>query len=221
MGEGTHRRAGRPSTKVLSRQAITDAALDVIEQGGYDAFTVAKLARALGVAPSALYNHVSSKQDVLLWVQEDLMTKVDVSGFGAEPWAVATRRWALSYRDVFARHAPLVPVIAVMPVAGAPRTLAVYEAVAAGFAEAGWPIDTIVPVVVALESFIFGSALDANAPADIFDTADLAGDSPVFTAAIDAFAGSGGHYTPDAGFDAGLDAMIAGLEARLELFRKD
>ncbi|MCD2129063.1 TetR/AcrR family transcriptional regulator [Rhodococcus ruber] len=108
MGEGTHRRAGRPSTKVLSRQAITDAALDVIEHGGYDAFTVAKLARALGVAPSALYNHVRSKQDVLLWVQEDLMTKATSAGSAPSrgPWrhgagpcptgtcSPGTRRWS-------------------------------------------------------------------------------------------------------------------------------
>ncbi|WP_244993386.1 TetR/AcrR family transcriptional regulator C-terminal domain-containing protein [Rhodococcus qingshengii] len=215
MSEGGNRRVGRPSTKVLSRQVITDAAFGLIEKSGYASFTVAALSRALGVAPSALYNHVRSKREVLLWLQEDLMTKVDVSGFGEGRWTDALRRWAVSYREVFASHAPLVPVIAVMPVAGAPRTLAVYESVAAGLTEAGWPVTDVVPVIVAVESFIFGSALDATAPTDIFDTADLGDVSPVFTAAVAAVTDPGGSYSSRAGFEAGLDAMIAGFESRL------
>ena len=40
---------------------------------------MAALARALNVAPSALYNHVSSKRDVLVLVQDHLTSFVDVS----------------------------------------------------------------------------------------------------------------------------------------------
>ncbi len=171
------------------------------------------LARTLKVAPSALYNHVTSKQEVLTWLQDHVMTMVDVSGFAAEPWDAAMRRWAWSYRDVFARHAPLVPLVAVLPVTGSPETLKMYEVVAVGLAAAGVPQETIVPAIVAVESFIFGSALDANAPADIFETGDLADSSPTFTAAVRSQDRSGAGEPGDVAFRLGLEALLAALTA--------
>ncbi len=178
------RRAGRPPSAVLGPAQITKAALKLIEQDGYKGLTMSALARRLGVAPSALYNHVASKADVLLLVEDHLMAGVDVSGFGAEPWDQAVRRWAWSYRNVFARHTPLINVIAVLPVTNAPQTVTMYEAVTAGFLDAGWPQERIVDAIVALESFIFGSAFDVTAPEDIFDTGTLSADNPLFTAAV-------------------------------------
>ena len=207
------RRAGRPLEMVLSRTRITAAALALITTEGYGGFTMSSLARTLKVAPSALYNHVSSKQEVLQWLEDHVMTMVDVSGFGSEPWDDAMRRWAWSYRDVFARHPPLVPLVAVLPVTGAPETLKMYETVAVGLAGAGVPVETIIPAIVAVESFIFGSALDANAPADIFDTGELADSSPTFTAAVLGQDRSTGERPADVAFRFGLEALLAAVPA--------
>ena len=207
------RRAGRPLEMVLSRTRITAAALALITTEGYGGFTMSSLARTLKVAPSALYNHVSSKQEVLQWLEDHVMTMVDVSGFGSEPWDDAMRRWAWSYRDVFARHSPLVPLVAVLPVTGAPETLKMYETVAVGLAGAGVPVETIIPAIVAVESFIFGSALDANAPADIFDTGELADSSPMFTAAVLGQDRSTGERPADVAFRFGLEALLAAVPA--------
>ncbi|WP_323958727.1 TetR family transcriptional regulator [Arthrobacter sp. JZ12] len=213
------RPAGRPLKRVLSQEAITRAALTLIETRGYEGLTMSSLARALKVAPSSLYNHVESKGDVLILVQDHVMTQVDVSGFDTEPWEQAVRRFAWSYRDVFTRHTPLIPIIAVFPVSGAPQTLAVYEAVTRGFEKAGWPESLIVPAIVALESFIFGSAFDATAPEGIFESGGLAGDFPRFTAAVDAQRDGSRGYRADVSFGLGLDALILGLEARRESYR--
>lgn len=213
------RTAGRPLKKVLSQEAITRAALTLIETRGYEGLTMSSLARALKVAPSSLYNHVESKGDVLILVQDHVMTQVDVSGFEEEPWDRAVRRFAWSYRDVFTRHTPLIPIIAVLPVSGAPQTLAVYEAVTRGFEKAGWPEALIVPAIVALESFIFGSAFDATAPEGIFESGRLADDFPRFTAAVTAQRGTTSGYEADVSFGMGLDALIVGLEARREAHR--
>ncbi|BAS06657.1 hypothetical protein AHiyo4_00790 [Arthrobacter sp. Hiyo4] len=132
------RRAGRPAAAVLDLAGITAAALHLIGKNGYDGLTMAALARSLHVAPSALYNHVESKRDVLLLVEDHLTALVDVTAFAAEPWESAVRKWAWSYRDVFAEHTPLIPVIAVLPVTDAPQTLAMYETVSAGFRAAGF-----------------------------------------------------------------------------------
>lgn len=209
--KGGRRRAGRPAAAVLDQAGITAAALDLIGRKGYDGLTMAALARELDVAPSALYNHVASKRDVLLLVEDHLAALVDVSGFGAAPWADAVRAWAWSYRDVFAQHTPLIPVIAVLPVTDAPQTLAMYEAVSAGFLDAGFPEERIVPAIVALESFIFGSAYDVTAPADIFDAGSMANSTPHFTAAVQSLAAQGHERPADVAFSLGLEALIAGL----------
>ena len=147
------------------------------------------------------------------------MTMVDVGAFASEAWDEAVRRWAWSYREVFARHAPLVPVIAVMPVADAAGTLRMYEEVARGFRDGGWPEERIVPAIVALESFIYGSALDVMAPVDIFEAGGAAESFPVFTAAVrSATAIAGEHPAADAAFRLGLESMIAGLRMQLAAY---
>ena len=209
--KGVRRRAGRPSAALLDQAGITAAALELIGRKGYDGLTMAALARQLDVAPSALYNHVASKRDVLLLVEDHLAALVDVSGFGAGSWEDAVRTWAWSYRDVFAQHTPLIPVIAVLPVTDAPQTLAMYETVSGGFLAAGFPEERIVSAIVALESFIFGSAYDVTAPADIFDAGSMAAATPHFTAAVRSLAARGDERPADVAFGLGLEALITGL----------
>ncbi|WP_245852220.1 TetR/AcrR family transcriptional regulator [Isoptericola jiangsuensis] len=204
------RRRGRPSVPLLSQKRITRAAVELIGARGYPALTMAALARELRVAPSALYNHVASKRDLLRWLQDHVNRGIDASAFDTEPWDVALERWARSYRDAYVRHAPLVPVIAVTPIAGSPHTVAMYEGVVAGLCAGGWPEAEAVDVVVALESFVLGSAMDATAPADIFDVPD--------DAAAPALARAGllraGRDNADAAFEAGLAALVTGFRAR-------
>ncbi|AFR26986.1 MULTISPECIES: TetR/AcrR family transcriptional regulator [Micrococcaceae] len=210
------RRAGRPTAAILGQDGITTAALELISSKGYDGLTMAALARSLGVAPSALYNHVASKDDVLLLVEDHLAAMVDVSAFGVEAWDVAVRRWAWSYRDVFSEHTPLIPVIAVLPVANAPKTLAMYEAVTAGFRDAGFPEEKIISAIVALEAFVFGAAYDVTAPEDIFDAGSLAEQVPNFTAAVDRLAAEKHTRPTDVAFSLGLEALITGFGALRE-----
>ncbi|MFQ4148016.1 TetR/AcrR family transcriptional regulator [Arthrobacter sp. LAPM80] len=209
------RRAGRPPQALLSSTRITKAALKLVSKDGYKGLTMAALAKSLNVAPSALYNHVSSKQDVLLLVEDHLMGRVDVSAFGVEPWESAVQTWAHSYRDVFAAHLPLIPVIALLPVTNAPATITMYEAVTNGFLAAGWAPEAVIDAVVALESFIYGSAYDANAPEDIFDAGTRGPEAPNFSAAVARRSNTAGLNDADAAFTLGLRAMVAGLAGTL------
>ncbi len=209
----SRRRAGRPTAAVLDQDGITTAALKLISSKGYDGLTMAALARTLGVAPSALYNHVSSKDDVLVLLEDHLAAMVDVSAFGIDPWEEAVRKWAWSYRDVFSEHTPLIPIIAVLPVANAPKTLAMYEAVTAGFRDAGFPEEKIISAIVAIEAFVFGAAYDVTAPEDIFDAGTLADQVPNFTAAVDRLALEQHARPTDIAFSLGLEALITGFGA--------
>lgn len=206
----TRRRAGRPRSLVLDGDLIAKTALKLVNDGGYSKLTMSGLAKTLGVSPSALYNHVESKQEIMQLIQEIVMDDVDSSVFESLALGEALLRWAATYRDVLAGHAPLIPLIAVLPVSGSPRTLEMYEKVATGFAKAGWHQADIVPAIVAVESFIFGSALDATAPLDIFHPGKKAGQLPNFEGALDAQRATGSN-SADAAFHTGLRAIIAGL----------
>jgi AcrR family transcriptional regulator len=210
---------GRPRGGVLNASKITAASFTLIAQSGYQGLTMAALARTLNVAKSALYNHVASKQDILRLLEEHLISQVDVSAFGTAQWDDAIQRWALSYRNVFAKHTPLIPLIAVLPVAGAPKTLAMYEKVSTGLLEAGFAEDHIVSVIVALEAFIFGSAFDVNAPDGIFNPGRLAAAAPRFTSVVAHLNDSNCNELPaDTAFGLGLKAFVRGLrQLRTEL----
>ncbi|AJT42170.1 TetR/AcrR family transcriptional regulator [Psychromicrobium lacuslunae] len=209
------RKAGRPTKAVLELGRITQTALKLVRQEGYQGLTMSALAKRLNVAPSALYNHVRSKQELLILIQDHLMSLVEVACFDSKPWDEAIQDWARSYRDVFAHHTPLIPLIAVQPITNSPQTLRIYEAVARGFQRAGWPEDEIVNAIVALESFIFGSALDVTAPENIFDVGELQAEAPVISRAVASRETRFGRYTAAPAFELGLAAIIQGLRWQL------
>jgi AcrR family transcriptional regulator len=160
-----HRRPlGRPPGGILSAEKITAAAFTLINECGYQGLTMAALARGLNVSKSALYNHVTCKQDVLRLLEEHLISQVNISCFRNSHWEEAIQSWALSYRDVFAKHTPLVPIIAILPVTDAPKTLAMYEEVSTWLLKAGFPEDHIIPIIAALEAFISAQPSTSTRP---------------------------------------------------------
>lgn len=63
----------------LTRGAVLAAARDLLATGGVDALTMRALARALDVAPNALYSHVESKTQLLDELLDDLLAAVESS----------------------------------------------------------------------------------------------------------------------------------------------
>src|SRR5690606_33607761 len=110
--------------------------------------------------------------DLIAGIRELVSDRIDVSGFGTLPWDAAVDRWARSYREAFARHPPTIALLAVRPIAGATRTNRMYDDVCGGLVAAGWPEHEVLTVIVALESFILGAALDHSAPDDMLDIGD-------------------------------------------------
>jgi AcrR family transcriptional regulator len=208
---------------VLDRGRIADAALALVTEEGQARLTMKRLADRLGVAVSALYNHIANKADLLLLVEDAVMSRVDASALGdlvqaADPRAGlpgALRSWGRSYRDVFAAYPELVPLIATMPVSGAPATRRMYETVSAGLVAAGVSRSQVVAVIVAFESFLYGSAMDANAPTEIFSSAPEESDAPTFQSVVQAFtarvsdapSGAANPYADDP-FEWGLEALV-------------
>jgi AcrR family transcriptional regulator len=216
VGVSDRRRAGRPTVAILDRARIVEAGLRLLDQSGVEGFTMARLASELRVQPSALYNHVTGKEDVLSGIRERVSDRIDVSEFLVKPWNEAVIGWAYSYRGAFAAHPPTIAMFAIMPVSDARITMAMYEQVVTSFIAGGWPEAKVLSVIVALESFILGSALDSIAPVDMLDPGEARTQFPQLARVTRARSDEvHGAEIPDDAFSEGLRALVTGLEHRL------
>lgn len=214
---GTKRSAGRPREAVLTQPKITDAAIKLLRAGGLKALTVSALADRLGVAPSAIYNHVDSRATILVWVQESIAQELDASGFGTQPWRDAIERWAWSYYRLLREHPWFVEITATVPLRNAEVSTRMYERVAYAFRAEGWRVRDVLHTISALESYIFGAAFDAAAPTDIYYTGANAPAAPILTAIVqahDEVVANSDLDTNEITFDLGLQALLDGLHAR-------
>lgn len=221
MSETGKRRVGRPSTQVVTRDRIIDAALKIIDEQGNVGFVMRDIARELGVRPSALYNHVSSRDDIIHGIRERVGERISYGTLHDLPWDEALARWAHRYRDAFVAHPPTIALLAVMPIQDGVGIAAAYEELVTLLVRAGWGRDEVLDVVVALESFILGSALDAAAPADMLDPGER-DDAPEFTAAYRArqqVLDRTGAAPADLAFEHGLRLLLHGL--RFEKLARD
>lgn len=84
----------------LTRERITAAALDILGEYGLADVSMRRVATALGVAPGALYWHITNKQELLASMAETI-TQPLLEGPVPEPanLARALRALALSVRD--------------------------------------------------------------------------------------------------------------------------
>jgi TetR/AcrR family tetracycline transcriptional repressor len=86
----------------LTAESITHTALDILSRYGLGDLSMRRLARELGVQPSALYWHVKDKQSLLVLISKSLKAEVDARcPVTADPLAAALsmREILLKYRD--------------------------------------------------------------------------------------------------------------------------
>lgn len=220
-----NRTAGRPTASLITAKKITLAAQELLAKNGD--FTMSQLAKKLGVAPSSLYNHVASRDEVLAGLSDrvaqgistrelqDAAARVSAGNLTASAardlWIEATASWARSYRSAFSLSPALVATLAVTPVRSAAGTLGMYEQVTSAFVAFGLSPRDALLTVEALEAFLLGSATDIHAPTDIFDPGHQAETHPTMT---EGFAALGPTPQDDA-FELGLAALLAGLSTRL------
>jgi len=195
---------GRPATPKLSVEKIAAAALDLVDAQGE--FTMGEIAAALSVRPSSLYNHVAGKVEVIEAIRA-LIFKEEPPPPGE--WNDTLRALLCHYRNAFARHPRLIPMLTAHTVSS-PDVVHMYDDIATVLSDAGIPTGRLLDVITVLDSFVIGSALDVAAPDQVWDAAQAR--TPVLVAAIEA-AGQG-RVRADRAFELGLDLLLGAL-ARL------
>jgi AcrR family transcriptional regulator len=206
---------GRPPKPLLGRELIGETALRLIDEEGSDSFGLNRLAAKMSVRSSSLYNHISSKDDIVQLVRHLVVAQIDYSMFASQPWDQALEAWARSYRDAFAAHPNTIKILATTPIRDE-STLVMYEHVIGNLLGAGWPTPSVMSAVTAVESFILGSVLDLSAPEQmVLATSSTA--TPHLAAALIGVHPQTARRRADADFELGLRAILSGLRHELSL----
>lgn len=160
---------GRPRTPILSQSSIVSAALELVEMNGD--FTMARLAALLGVRPSSLYHHVTSKSQVInliriTWLGEVLMEVSDATR-GTERLTKLMSRFytRVSQLPALAPHLFREPLVE-------EESFGYYNEIVACVREMGCSRDEAAASIALIDAFVLGSAMDVTAPA--FALSDVA-----------------------------------------------
>lgn len=201
----------RPTTPLLSRERIRDAALQLIDDDGLAQFSMRRLARTLGVQAPSLYSHFANRDEVFDAVANLLTRQVDTSGFAHGQWREGLQTWARSYRETLAAHPNAVPLVA----SGAGRRedfLAMSERVHSGLLSAGWPARYATEIAGSVKYLVIGAAStpfasgfsdDAQVYLDRYPSLAQAHRLPELAEEIDSES-----------FELGLSCLLHGLDAR-------
>lgn len=146
----------RPSTPLLSRDRIRDAALTIIDEKGLAGLSMRGLASRLEVQAASLYSHFRTKDEVLDAVANLLTRQVDTTGFEGG-WKAGLTVWARSYRAALLRHPNAAPVVA----AGTGERadfLGMADAVHGGLVGGGWPPRYATMIAASVKYLVIGAA---------------------------------------------------------------
>ena len=141
----------------LSRERILRAALTQADAGGLEALTMRSLAEALGVAPMALYRHMSNKDDLVDGLVDLVFAEVELPPAGPD-WKAAMRRRAISLRDVLSLHRWAIGLMESRRNPG-PANLRHHDAVLGSLKQGGFSIEMAAHAYSVLDGYIYGFAL--------------------------------------------------------------
>lgn len=199
----------RPSRPLLTRERIVAQALELVDGHGVEALSMRRLAERLGVRAASLYNHVSTKEDLLRGIADLVMRQVDVSGFATGDWRSALVTWARSYRNVLAAHPNVVPFMANGP-GRLEVALASADAVHGGLTRAGWPPKHATMIGAAVKYLVVGAALGSFAGGFSDDAQVYANRYPNLSQAH--LLRERQNEIDEGGFELALTALLAGLD---------
>src|ERR671914_842924 len=155
MEQPTTRRAGRKPK--VSREQVLDAALELADEGGLAAVTMANVGAQLGVEAMSLYRHVGNKEEMLDGLVDKVFAEIEVPA-DARDWREALRRRAVSVHAALRRHPWAIGLMESRSQPG-PATLGHHDAMLALLFRAGFDGRQATRVYNLLDSYIYGFAL--------------------------------------------------------------
>jgi AcrR family transcriptional regulator len=100
-------RGKTPARRPLSRAAITDAALRIVDAEGLNALSMRRLADELGTGPASLYAHVSGKEELLQLLIDRVAGEFEVPEPDPDRWQEQLKDVVRQMRNVLGAHRDL------------------------------------------------------------------------------------------------------------------
>jgi AcrR family transcriptional regulator len=97
-------RSDRPARTPLSRDAIVDAALRVLEREGSGGLSMRRIADELGTGAATLYWHVTSKDGLIDLILDRVGDEIGVPEPDPSRWQEQLVQWVVDSRAVYQRH---------------------------------------------------------------------------------------------------------------------
>jgi TetR/AcrR family transcriptional regulator, tetracycline repressor protein len=200
----------------LTQAAVVTAARRIVDRQGLDALTMRRLAAEVGVTPNTLYSHVAGKSALLELVMDDVAGEVEAPDPETVEWRDGLRALFASTRRTVAASPELAPLFLSRPTRG-PNAVRLGEVTLRLLARGGVDGPAAVRALRALLVFSFGYATFAAARAEDPDQRARARRAERAFAADDslprttALASELARAPGEAGFEEGLEALIAGV----------
>jgi AcrR family transcriptional regulator len=213
----------RPVLAPLSRERIVRAAIRLADADGLEAVSLRKVAAALDVGPMRLYGYIATKDEVFDLMVDAVHAEIRPVGDG---WREVLRSLAEATRQAAHQHEWFADLIGGRPQLG-PHALARMEAVLAALG--GIDVDTIVPVVAAVDAYVIGTVrreiADRRAEratgmdkqqwqaafGPYLERTFATGRFPALATVVR----DGAHLDANQTFRTGLDFLLDGIEARI------
>jgi AcrR family transcriptional regulator len=221
-----------------TREQIAAAALAVADSEGIEAVSMRRVAQELGAGTMTLYHYVRTKAELLDLMDDTIMGEVVVPDDElSSDWREALTAIAIRSRNAFVRHPWALEGL--RGARGGPNGLKHFEQTIAAVAGLDLPTERKLELVLIVDDYVFGFVLrSAHAHAEIGnDESQHAGleylESLIATGAYPhverMFAGhdtaSGlnmmiAAFRDESRFERGLERLMDGLEANLEVDRE-
>jgi TetR/AcrR family transcriptional regulator, tetracycline repressor protein len=225
---------GKPARtrQPLSREAIVDAAMKIIDEQGLSALSMRAVAQALDTGPASLYAHVANKEQLIDLVLDRVYGEIEVPEIDPARWQEQLKDFTRSGLKVILSHRGLSAAMLGGPPMG-PNGLRLMEASvglahAAGLSEAhaafmGELVGQYI-AVNALEQETFRERFGAASEDEVSEWVDqfrgyLQSLPPERFPTLVALARSGALMSPNTEeerFEMGLDILVRGLASYIE-----
>lgn len=146
----------------LNRERVLQAAITIADERGIRSLSMRRLARALGVEPMSLYNHVANKTDLLDGMIDVVFGEIEPPSGREGSWKTAMRQRAMRARTVLSRHRWAIGLMESRTSPG-PATLRHHDAVIGCLRDAGFSVALTAHAYAVLDAYIYGFALQERA----------------------------------------------------------
>lgn len=142
----------------LSKPRILTQALQLVDSGGIEGFSMRKLADALGVKAMSLYNHFANKDEILDGLVESVIAEIEVPEIAREEWKTALLVRANSAHKALLSH-PWATQAIVSRMNIGPHILAYIDKTVGCLINAGFSIEMADHIWNAMDNHIYGFTL--------------------------------------------------------------